>query len=288
MSTPVEQLLRRWLCRGRYVSRTIDTPHGQLHYYDTGLEEGPTLVALHGLSSGATLMGPVLAKLTRRFGRVIAPDMPGHGFSDAPTPLTIERLYATVSQFLSEVVTGPVVIFGHSLGGAVALRFALDHPERVQGLILLSPAGAPSPEAERESWLERFRMVDYAAATSFVRGLYVRRPVYLPVVAGACRWLFHRPPIRQLVGTIRRDALIVFSEEELRGVEVPIRFIWGGAERTMLEAHKAFWLANLPPQAEIFTPSHFTHCPYLEFPGEVAGFIDDFRLSSPSQAEVAA
>ena len=69
---------------------------------------------------------------------------------------------------------------------------------------------------------------------------------------------------------------------------VPVRFIWGGAERTMLPAHKAFWLAHLPAHAEIVSPPHFTHCPYLENVGEVADLITGFAEPVQVRAGAAA
>jgi pimeloyl-ACP methyl ester carboxylesterase len=73
----------------------------------------------------------------------VAPDLPGHGFSGpwsgSPTP---ERLFGAVSEALDAVVDERMVLVGSSLGGALALRYAMERPERLVALALISPAGA--------------------------------------------------------------------------------------------------------------------------------------------------
>jgi pimeloyl-ACP methyl ester carboxylesterase len=290
MPTPVEHLFRRWLHASGYVSREVQAPAGRVHYYDTegGGGDGPFLVVLHGVSSGATLMAPILSRLAPRFERVVAIDMPGHGFSESPADLDLESFYSGVEHVLERVLDRPAVIFGHSLGGAVASRFAVDHPERVRGLVLLSPAGAPSPVDQRQAWLDQFAMKDHRAAMDFVRLLYLKPPIYLPVVARACRWLFQRESVRQLLRSAREDYSLTLEPAQIASIAAPIRFIWGGAERTMLPAHRAFWFEQLPSHAERVTPPHFTHCPYLEYVGEVADLITDFASAIPATAEAAA
>lgn len=290
MPSAVEHMLRRWMHAGGYVSHELETPTGRVHYYDTEGRgpAGEVLVVLHGVSSGATLMAPILRRLARNFERVIAVDMPGHGFSEAPADLDLETFYQGVACVLRHAIDTPVVFFGHSLGGAVATRFAGEHPELVRSLILLSPAGAPSPESQRQGWLDQFVMQDHRAAMDFVRLLYSRPPVYLPIVARACRWLFHREPVRQLLRSARSDYALTLDPAQVASLAVPVRFIWGGAERTMLPAHKAFWLEHLPSHAEQVSPPHFTHCPYLEYLSEVAAIITEFAGREHVGAEAAA
>tara|TARA_B100001287_G_C22278530_1_gene342751 strand:- start:221 stop:502 length:282 start_codon:yes stop_codon:yes gene_type:complete len=80
--------------------------------------------------------------------------------------------------------------------------------------------------------------------------------------------------VRQILATTRRDR--VLRPGDLESLAMPIRFIWGGSERTLLSAHRDFFLAHLPPHAEVLTPQHFTHCPYLEYPEQVAAFVAGF------------
>jgi len=288
MPSPWEHLGRSWLNTRGFVSRFAQTPSGRMHYFEFGSDapDRPTLVALHGLSSGATPMGAVLRKLTSHYGRIIAPDMAGHGFSDDPETLTAEAIYEGMIQLLEATLNGPAVFFGHSLGGALSIRIAIERPDLVSGLVLLSPAGAPTPSDSHEAWIERFQMTDQAAATAFVRDLYVKSPAFLPIVAWTCRRLFRREPVRQLLASTRRDHAM--TGEELNSLTVPIRFIWGDAERTLLKVHRDFFIAHLPLHADVVTPSHFTHCPYLEYPDQVAALVAGFVAQRLPQQLMAA
>jgi pimeloyl-ACP methyl ester carboxylesterase len=99
------------------------TEHGQ----------GEPLVLLHG-GLGAGAQGEPAAFAGRR---VIAVDLPGHGASPDPgRPLRAE----TAADAMAEVISGPVDVLGYSLGGMTALRLAIQHPQLVRRLILVSVA----------------------------------------------------------------------------------------------------------------------------------------------------
>lgn len=70
--------------------------------------------------------------------RMIAVDLPGHGESDPPPGVSVEEYAAVVAEFLFALECGPVVVIGHSLGGAVAIALAARHPALVRGLVLIA------------------------------------------------------------------------------------------------------------------------------------------------------
>jgi pimeloyl-ACP methyl ester carboxylesterase len=81
----------------------------------------------------------LLGRLNRDF-RVVILDRPGSGYSTRPAdaPATISAQARIISRFCEELELGRPLIVGHSLGGAIALALALNHPERVAGLALLA------------------------------------------------------------------------------------------------------------------------------------------------------
>ena len=121
---------------------------GSLHIDTTG--EGPPLVLLHGWAMHSELWGPLVPRLARRY-RVHAVDLPGHGFSAAPDEFTIKGVVAA----LAAAFPGnepPLTVLGWSLGGQVAMRWALAAPERVRrladdGLVAWDVAGRSSGAA---------------------------------------------------------------------------------------------------------------------------------------------
>ncbi len=106
--------------------------------------DGPPLVVLHGPGANATHWMHAIDGLTRTH-RVIAPDLPGHGATDA-TPDTLGWL----GELIAETCAAPPVLVGYALGGAIAARFAAGHGDRIRGLVLVDALGLaafdPAPE----------------------------------------------------------------------------------------------------------------------------------------------
>ncbi len=125
--------------RGRF----IDIDGARLHYVDGGAGEGagPAIVLIHGL--GGQLMNFPADSLEplRRDYRVIALDRPGSGYSTRPAGASaaLGAQAATIAGFIRALGLERPLVVGHSLGGAVALAVALEHPESVGGLALISP-----------------------------------------------------------------------------------------------------------------------------------------------------
>ncbi|MGZ4759390.1 MAG: alpha/beta fold hydrolase, partial [Acidimicrobiales bacterium] len=120
---------------------TISTRAGRIHHVDRG--DGPPVVMLHATLHDHHDFDAVVEPLSAHH-RTIALDWPGHGGSDAPaagTEITAPLLADAFEEVMTELDLGPVVIIGSSVGGFVAARFALDHPDRVAGLVMVNASG---------------------------------------------------------------------------------------------------------------------------------------------------
>ncbi|HXC46782.1 MAG TPA: alpha/beta hydrolase [Candidatus Sulfotelmatobacter sp.] len=121
--------------RGQFV----EVAGARIHYLDKGT--GPPIVILHGLGGQmGNFTYALLERLTDEF-RVILMDRPGSGYS-MRAPGATGRLTgqaAIVAQFIRKLGLQRPLLVGHSLGGAIALGVALDHPEAVKGLALIAP-----------------------------------------------------------------------------------------------------------------------------------------------------
>jgi pimeloyl-ACP methyl ester carboxylesterase len=121
--------------RGRF----IDVDGARIHYVDEGT--GPTLLLVHGLAGQMhNFTHSLLGKLKQNF-RVIILDRPGSGYSTRSTEelATIGAQARLISNFCKTLGLERPLVVGHSLGGAIALGLALNHPEQVAGLALLAP-----------------------------------------------------------------------------------------------------------------------------------------------------
>ena len=100
------------------------------------------MVLLHGLGATNASMLPVLTDLAEDF-RVVAPDLPGFGASDAPAwTYTAEQLFRWLRDFLDAADADGAVVIGNSLGGRLALELAMREPDTVDKLVLLCPSPA--------------------------------------------------------------------------------------------------------------------------------------------------
>lgn len=119
------------------------------HYVKKG--DGPeTVVLIHGFGGSTYSWRKNIDYLAERF-TVIAIDVRGFGFSSRdPAAEYSAKGYAThVSSFMDILGIRRPILVGHSLGGEVAMRIALQRPEDVAGLVLIDSAGLPNPERDR-------------------------------------------------------------------------------------------------------------------------------------------
>lgn len=127
----------------RHEIRVSSDPLVRLSAVDISPERPErTFVFIHGFGGQAMQWKYQLHKFSLK-NRVIALDMRGHGLSDKPsTGYDMPRIQLDLETALDLLkVSTPIVLVGHSFGGAVATDFALNHPERVERLIMIATAG---------------------------------------------------------------------------------------------------------------------------------------------------
>ena len=239
----------------------IATSVGRVHAVASeGKGEGPPIVVLHGIAASCGHFWEVLPGLRRVSRRVIAADMPGHGFSEVPQGgLVASTLTTGLAEGLNGLCNEPFLLVGNSLGGLAAIRYASNFPDRVKGLYLLSPGGAPMDEAGLQSLLEVFKMDSWAKARAFVPRLYARVPWFAQAIAPVVKATFSRPALRALVDSVKPADLLTPSE--VSGLKVPTRLVWGKYDSLLPRENLAFFRAHLPAHAQVEEPELFGHCP---------------------------
>jgi pimeloyl-ACP methyl ester carboxylesterase len=264
-----------------YASRDVRTRTGDVRVVSSaGRGAGPTIVLLHGLGSRGADYLPLLQRLRPHVRRVIAPDFPGHGASDAPEDLDVEACLDGVAEALDETLDEPAVVFGNSLGGLGAIRFAGARPHRVRGLFLASPAGAPSSHDELDSLAGRLRVDTHADAIRFIRTVFHADPgPFRHVIAWNIRRRWGTRPLRKLATDVRaRHSL---APTDLARLTMPVHLLWGRSERLLPPSNLEFFRAHLPG-ATIDEPHGLGHSPQLDDVGAVARKVLAFatRVSS--------
>jgi len=274
---PLAERVGRYALRRRGIrSRWLSTPLGRVHVYDTpGRGSLPTTVLLHGISSSATPFAPVIARLARDVRRVVAPDYPGHGFTPPPAgTLTPEALLEAMSHVLDELLDEPAILVGNSLGGAVAVHYAIARPERVRGLVLVSPAGAPSTDAEWTALRGAFDFDSRAGGLAFLRRVYHRTPLLARLVAHELSASVSRRAVQDLFETASNDHAP--TPEELAALPMPVLLMWGRSERLLPDSHLEYYAKHLPGHVIVERPEGFGHCPHVDEPERVTERIVQF------------
>lgn len=274
-----ERLGRYALSRTGITSSHVTTSLGGLHVYDAvGKGKLPTTVVLHGIASTATSFGGLLAHLHRDVRRIVAPDYPGHGFSAHDgVELRPKRLFERVASALDETLDEPAIIVGNSLGGALAIRYAFERPERVRALVLLSPAGARCSDEDWASIRDTFDVTSRKKATTFLQRLYHRRPWFAPLVAHEVVQNIGSRAVREIIEAASNDDTL--TGEELATIQAPILFVWGQSERILPMTSFDYYANHLPRHAVIERPDGFGHCPHFDDPRRLARRIVTFVRS---------
>ena len=114
---------------------------GSVHYSEHG--QGTPLVLLHANPGDSQDFVAVIPTLAENY-RVLALDWPGYGKSalpHQPESVTVFLFYKVLREFLATLALPPAFFIGNSIGGNAAARLASEHPELVQGLVLVAPGG---------------------------------------------------------------------------------------------------------------------------------------------------
>ena len=157
-------------------TRRVDLGDVSLHVVDAG-EGGRPVMLVHGFTATSAEVAGVVEPLAELGWHAVAPDLRGHGRSDRPTDAgaySLELMAADVLALADWLGWDRFALLGHSMGGGVAQLIALDHPERLTGLVLASTFHGPVPGISMElvqlgSWVVREAGMEGLAAAQEAR-----------------------------------------------------------------------------------------------------------------------
>lgn len=262
-------------------------------YLEAGPPDGPPVLLLHGLGATNASMLPVLADLAVDH-RVLAPDSPGFGASDAPKgPYSPAWFAAWVEAFQRETGTRGAVVVGNSLGGRIALECGLTHPDSVRGLVLLTPSPAfrrlrqyvpmvrlLSPELARLPLPLTHRLVVEGIRAMFSDPDRLPREWYDAAADEAVRVFRLRGHRVAFFSSARQ---IYLDEaygrhgfwQRLPGLLPPALFVWGDRDRLVPSAF-ARHVADCLPSAGQIVLEDCGHVPQFEHPAETMAMVRAF------------
>jgi pimeloyl-ACP methyl ester carboxylesterase/ketosteroid isomerase-like protein len=143
--------------------KTVSVNGVNLFYRDAGPRDAPVILLLHGFPSSSRMFATLMPRLADRY-RVIVPDYPGFGHSDAPPPerfsYTFDHLADCVGGLIEQLAITRYALYLQDYGGPVGFRLALAHPERVAALIIQNAVVhleglSPAWDIRKAFWRER-------------------------------------------------------------------------------------------------------------------------------------
>ncbi|MGO1389639.1 alpha/beta fold hydrolase [Brachybacterium sp. JB7] len=278
------------------VEHHLDLTDQRIAYVDAGerSSSAPPLVLLHGGAVDKRMWHPQLEAFPGR--RILVPDARGHGgSSDAEGPY---RLVDDVCAFLDALGIEQVVAIGISMGGGTACDLALEHPDRVAGIVV-SGTGTSEPQFSDPWAVQAF--ADWRAAEQG-GDLQAWIDVLQRFTAGPRRTLDQvAPDVVELIGTMARDTVMNHLRlaedgtplpphpptpvgrtwERLPTVETPVLAVCGALDG---EDHRrnARRLAGAVPDGRFVEVPGAAHYPNLENPGAFDHAVRAFLSSSGS------
>jgi pimeloyl-ACP methyl ester carboxylesterase len=259
--------------------------------------QGPALLLLHGLACDSTTWLPVFDQLAEHF-TVIAPDLLGHGESDAPRADYSLGGYANgMRDLLTVLGVDKVTVVGHSLGGGVAMQFAYQFPERSERVVLVSTGGL-GPQVT-----PLIRMLTIPGAGYAMR--VATFPLWRPIVAESFRALGRMPfmvtkdfgeiadvyerladparlaAVRRVTSTVLdwRGQFVTMADRAYLARLMPVMVVWGHDDLVIPVSH-----AGMTPRmgtSEVHVFGRSGHFPHRDDPERFVRHVVEFCDAKP-------
>lgn len=253
----------------------------RIHYRDEG--EGPAVVLLHANYASLFMWEPWVEVLRERH-RVIRLDLPAHGLT-GPDPqgnYTLERIQRLFERFVEERGLDRFTLVGASIGGTVAMRYTVRHPQRVERLVLISPGSLEPRVRGRTTPPEVPRVADllgYVTPRAFTR--YLLRNDYgdparlTDAITDQWYEMWMREGNRLAMINLLRQYVSGGVEDTIRAVRVPVLLIWGGKNQRvpLALAYETRRLLVNSPQVRLEILPGIGHMLVQEAPADSAAVI---------------
>jgi pimeloyl-ACP methyl ester carboxylesterase len=277
----------------KYQHATVDGY--KIFYREAGPTTAPTVLLLHGFPTSSHMFRNLIPALAERY-HVVAPDLPGFGFSDAPDrksfAYTFEHLADSIDRFSQTIGLDRYAIYVFDYGAPVGFRLALAHPERITAIISqngnayeegLSQGWNPiqkywkEPTPENRAALREF-LTPEATKSQYLYGVQDQTLV-APEAYQLDSALLARPgnddiQLDLFLDYVSNVALYPRFQEYFRSKQPPTLAVWGNSDPFFLPpGAEAFKRDNPSAEVRFFETGHFALETHAQ---EIANAIRDF------------
>ncbi len=253
----------------------VQLPHIEIHYEYSAIDQAKgTLLLIHGNFASWRWWQPLLQHLPKHY-QAYAPELRGCGDTSRPTGgYTIEQLATDIYEFVQALNLPAVHLVGHSLGGAVAMQFALNYPQKTRTLTLVSSVPAEGM-AHLKSQFPHLHLTESSDFRHIMQTLSLNRIGLQEVLT---RMMPSMNPDQQLFTLLLDDAARMSSEaiigfydaltmwsvqDELDKLRLPVLVLWGSQD-TIVEREALKRTVIALPQAQFVIWDNVGHAPQLE------------------------
>lgn len=287
--------------------RTITVDGLSIFYREAGKPDAPPILLLHGFPSSSRMYEPLLSRLSAQY-RLIAPDYPGFGHSDAPGTkqfaYTFDHIANVMQHFTGVIGLKTYVLYMQDYGGPVGFRLAIARPEAVRALVIQNAVAhedglGPLWQKRREFWADR--AANAVALRENFLSLAATRQRHVgsnpnPDTLDPDRWtdefaFLSRPGQADIQTELFYDYRTNVASYPawgawLRQYQPPTLVIWGKYDPSFQIAEAAAYKRDLPnAEIHIIDAGHFA---LYEKPDEIADLMRDFlsrMLSAPTSKQ---
>lgn len=242
------------------------------------------LLVVHGFPLSHEIWSSQINALSTSY-RVIAPDLRGHGKTEAaPGPYKMEQMADDLKALIDARRCGPVMMIGHSMGGYITFAFLRRYPKLVAGLgFVCTRPGADTPEGKtnRENLAQRVEKDGSIAVVDamFPKMLAPETYAEQPELSDGIRRMMLATPVPGIAGASRGMALRTDSSDLLPAIKVPTLIITGAKDQ-LISPKESENMAKQIPNATLHVVSGAGHLPSVEKPGEVNRVLREFLTNN--------
>lgn len=250
-----------------------------VHYRDEGPRDGHAIVLLHGSNADIHTWDAWTAALTDRY-RVVRFDQIGHGLTGADPAANYadENFAEDIGRMADKLGLKRFVLAGNSMGGGIALDYALRHPERIEGLVLVDSVGTPPTdrgEAEGNigftlarnpvgGWLMT-KITPRSLIDTSLHQTVLNQKIVTPTMVDRYWELLRFPGNRAATVARFSQPMTSFKAADLAKLPMPVLIQWGSGD-PLIPLAAGQWLHKAIPGSRMIVYPGIGHIPMEEAP----------------------